>query len=83
MNLKEKYKGTKFPTESNFVARSKILMFRFQQRKHMYLRQNAIIQPTISQFKIVPDFFERCHLKAHFSCFRILYLFYHRKYFCA
>ena len=27
--------------------------------------------------------FERGHLKAHFPCFRMLYLFYHRKYFCA
>ena len=29
VNLREKYKGTKFPNESNFVARSQILMFRF------------------------------------------------------
>ena len=29
VNLTEKYKGTKFPNESNFVARSQILMFRF------------------------------------------------------
>ena len=27
--VKHKYKGTKFPTESNFVAPSQILMFRF------------------------------------------------------
>ena len=31
------------------------------------------IQPTISQFKIVQNVFERCHLKAHFPCFRMLY----------
>ena len=29
VNLREKYKGTKFPNESNLVARSQILMFRF------------------------------------------------------
>ena len=29
VNLRGKYKGTKFPNESNFVARSQILMFRF------------------------------------------------------
>ena len=29
VNLREKYKGTKFPNESNFVAPSQILMFRF------------------------------------------------------
>ena len=29
VNLREKYKGTKFPNESNFVARSQISMFRF------------------------------------------------------
>ena len=38
----------------------------------MHFRQNAInctkfgIQPIISQFKIVQNFFERCHSKAHF-----------------
>ena len=42
-NIREKYKGTKFTNESNFVAPSQILMFRFKQRKHMYLRQNVII----------------------------------------
>ena len=35
------------------------------------------IQPTISQFKIVQNFFERCHSKGHFPCSRMLYLFYH------
>ena len=29
VNLREKYKDTKFPNEPNFVARSQILMFRF------------------------------------------------------
>ena len=54
----------------------------------MHFRQNAIfalsstfrIQPTISQFKIVQNFFERYHSKAPFSCFRLLYIFYHGKY---
>ena len=27
VNLREKYKGAKFPNEANFVARSQILMF--------------------------------------------------------
>ena len=29
VNLREKYKGTKFPNESNFVTQSQILMFLF------------------------------------------------------
>ena len=41
------------------------------------------IQPTISPFKIVQNFYERCHWKAHFPCFRMLHLFYHGKYSCA
>ena len=41
----------------------------------MPFRQNALsstfgIQPTVSQFKIVQNFFERCQSKAQFSCFR-------------
>ena len=29
VHVKDNYKGTKFPNESNFVARSQILMFPF------------------------------------------------------
>ena len=50
----------------------------------MHFRRNAIISthstkfeihPTIFQFKTVQNFFNRCHSKTHFSCFRMLYFF--------
>ena len=48
----------------------------------MHFRQNAIstkfgIQPTIYEFKIAQNFFERCFSKAHLFCFRMLHLSHH------
>ena len=35
------------------------------------------IQPTIYEFKIAQNFFERCLSKGHLFCFRMLYLSHH------
>ena len=51
----------------------------------MHFRQNAMfalstkfgIQPTIYEFKIAQNFFERCVSKVHLFCFRMLYLSHH------
>ena len=72
--LREKYKGTKFPNETNFIDRSQILMFFLNIETYTFssecnnlrLEQSLEFNQAFLSLKEFKIFFERYHSKAHF-----------------
>ena len=58
------------------VSLTKLTYAFLSECNNLRLGSTFRIQPTMSQFKTVQDFVERCHWNYHFFCFRMLYLSY-------